>query len=520
MEAISNIKPKSSAGPDGIPTKIIKSCISEISNPLVYFINKSLTKGHFHSRLKEALIVPLHKCDEKDEFTNHRPISLLNGISKIFEKIVHKQVHKYLTNHNILSENQFGFRTKHCTEHALFKFINNLQKQTNQKKLTAAVFIDLSKAFDTVDFSILIKKLYYLGFQETELNFFKSYLMGRTQRTKFKDTISNVLISECGVPQGSILGPLLFIIFINDFTNFIKTDTSIFADDTTLTCSGINKEDLKSNLILNLKKAETWFSANKLTLNLKKTKIIFFHPKRGNKPESIKINEIAIETIGEHRLKEEDKYVKFLGFRIDDELTFKYHIKEIVKKTTKGSYALATLKYILTTRTKCMIYHSLISSHILYGISIWGNSEAKKLNKIEKIQKKAVRNIMTAKYNAHTETIFKTLNILKFKDQIIFNTATIMHSIKYKYAPLALIKMFQDGHINRRDDTNNLPETHFPKDITTNIMPNKWNSINAAYKNISPPKFFKTSLFASFILEYSRELKCDNNCFTCNHQVH
>ena len=197
------------------------------------------------------------------------------------------------------------------------------------------MFIDLSKAFDTVDSHILLKKLDYLGFQENELNFFKSYLTNRTQRTKFKDTLSDRLITECGVPQGSILGPLLFIIYINDFSKSIKADTSIFADDTTLVCSGKNKEDLKSNIVSNLIHAEEWFSANKLSLNLKKTKIIFFHPKKGNNPVNIEINNTSIESIGEHREKEKDRYMKFLGFKIDDELTFKYHIKEILNKTAK-----------------------------------------------------------------------------------------------------------------------------------------------------------------------------------------
>ena len=199
-------------------------------------------------------------------------------------------MYKYLSINKILSENQFGFRSKHSTEHALFKFVNDLQTQTNKKKLTAAVFIDLSKAFDTVDSTILLKKLNYLGFQENELNFFKSYLTNRTQRTKFNDTLSDLLITECGVPQGSILGPLLFIIYINDFSNNIKTDTTIFADDTTLICSGKNEDDLKSNIVSNLVDAETWFSANKLSLNLKKTKIIFFHPKKGNNPNNIEMN--------------------------------------------------------------------------------------------------------------------------------------------------------------------------------------------------------------------------------------
>ena len=517
IEAMSRLKPKSSSGPDGIPTKIIKSCIVELIHPLRYFINQSLSKGHFHSRLKEALIIPLYKNEEKDKFTNHRPISLLNSISKIFEKIVHIQVYKYLSINKILSENQFGFRSKHSTEHALFKFVNDLQTQTNKKKLTAAVFIDLSKAFDTVDSTILLKKLNYLGFQENELNFFKSYLTNRTQRTKFNDTLSDLLITECGVPQGSILGPLLFIIYINDFSNNIKTDSTIFADDTTLICSGKNKDDLKSNIVSNLIDAETWFSANKLSLNLKKTKIIFFHPKKGNTPNNIKMNDINIESIGEHREKEIDKYVKFLGFKIDDELSFKYHIKEIINKTTKGTYALATLKYTIPKKSKLMIYHSLIASHLFYGLSIWSNCGIKKLIKIEKLQKKAIRNIAAAKYNEHTERIFKNLKILRFKDQATVNTSKLMHSIKYQYAPRALINMFCNEPVNKRHDQNNLPESFFPADITLNKMPRVWNSLNSTYKAISSPKYFKTSLFSSFISEYKEESNCTKDCYTCNH---
>ena len=209
--------------------------------------------------------------------------------------------------------------------------------------------------------------------------------------------------------------------------------------------------------------------------------------------------------------------MKFLGFKIDDELSFKYHIKEIINKTAKGTYALATLKYTLPMKTKLMIYHSLIASHLLYGLSIWGNSGVKKLKKIQNNTKKSIRNVVAARYNEHTENLFKNLKVLKFTDQIILNTSKMMHSIKYQYAPMALNTMFSNDIVNRRIDQNNIPESFYPSDITKNKMPKTWNSVNTAYKAISNHKYFKTSLFSSLISEYKEKSKCKTDCYTCNH---
>ena len=168
-------------------------------------------------------------------------------------------------------------------------------------------------------------------------------------------------------------------------------------------------------------------------------------------------------------------------------------------------------------KTMLMIYHSLIASHLLYGLRIWGNSGNKKIKKLEKIQKKAIRNIGTVKYNDHTERIYKSLKILKLTDQITFNTSKLMHSIKYHYAPMALTNLFSNESVNRRQDQNNLHESFFPSDITLNKMPRQWNSLNSAYKAISPPKYFKTSLFSAFISDYKEESNCTKNCYICNH---
>ena len=232
---IYNLPPKSSSGCDGISSKLLKVIAPAIIKPLTLLINQVLNTGTFPDKLKIAKVIPIFKKGDPSLFENYRPISLLPAISKVLEKIIALQLSSYFEKNKLLFDNQYGFRPKHSTEHAALELIDKIINKMDTNEIPLNIFIDLSKAFDTIDHTILLNKLKYYGLKGPTLNLFQSYLSNRKQCTEIEDTTSTILPIQVGVPQGSILGPILFIIYVNDLpqcTN--KFDFIMYADDTTL----------------------------------------------------------------------------------------------------------------------------------------------------------------------------------------------------------------------------------------------------------------------------------------------
>ena len=239
LDIILNLKNTDSKGPDNIPTSLIKSCGHELCQILTYINNCSLLDGVFPEKLKMAKIIPIFKSGDVNIISNYRPISILSAFSKITEKLVSTRLINYLTQNSILHKNQFGFRPKLSTCLALLQLIDDVSKSIDDGNITVGVFIDLAKAFDTVDHAILLNKLNFYGIRGTALNWFRSYLTNRNQYVYLNGAESSCALIRCGVPQGSILGPILFLIYINDLNSFSKTlNTIVFADDTNLFLSG------------------------------------------------------------------------------------------------------------------------------------------------------------------------------------------------------------------------------------------------------------------------------------------
>ena len=303
-------------------------------------MNLSLTTGEIPEELKESIIKPIFKDGDKKEPANHRPISLLNAISKILEKIIHKQVYQYFLENNLLSKKQFGFLNKSSCEHAMISLLSTIEINKQHGKHTNLTFIDLSKAFDTLNHEILIKKLTLYGIQNTELLWFKNYLLNRKHATNFKGEISERLNTNTGVPQGSILGPLLFLIYINDLAINIE-GSLLYADDTTLINEDSNIQELEVKANQTITIADDWFKANKLTLNAKKTRNMTLLKDRTNADLNILLEGNKIMNINS---KSTEKYFKFLGFRMDDKLNWKHHIKHVSNKLKAINHIIASIK--------------------------------------------------------------------------------------------------------------------------------------------------------------------------------
>ena len=281
---IKNIDPTKAVGPNSIPPKILKKIAPLISKLLAKIINTSLNTAKFPSKLKISKVNPIHKKDSKLKVSNYRPISLLSNINKIIEKVVHLQLYSFLEKNNCIYDLQFGFRQKHSTNHALISIVQQIQEAMLQNKLAVGVFIDLQKAFDTVNHEILLKKLEHYGISGTSKKWFRSYLTNRQQYVSINGIDSNTTTTLHGVPQGSVLGPLLFLIYINDLHTCIRNSSTFhFADDTNLLYipdKKIRNKNIVRKLNIDLKSLNNWPLANKISLNSTKTELIVFRKKK------------------------------------------------------------------------------------------------------------------------------------------------------------------------------------------------------------------------------------------------
>ena len=410
MEVLNNLKQKLSCGHDGISSRLLKASKTVVCKPLTLIINQTLTSGIFPDTLKIAKIIPLFKKGDKTLLENYRPISILPAISKIFERIMFNQIHNHFSMHNLFYSGQYGFRANHSTQFAALELIDRITQDLDQGNMPITIFIDLSKAFDTLNHDILIYKLKSYGLSEAALKLMQSYLTNRKQYVEINNTQSTKNDITVGVPQGSILGPLLFIIYINDI---IHSSTVfrfiIFADDTTLYTTLNTQEDINDILNDELVKINNWLKVNKLSLNVAKTKAMLFHmPQKRILNLRLKIAGSNIEFI--------DNF-NFLGITINKHLNWTKHmdIKLLSAKIAKTVGILNTLKHVLPINILKMIYNSLILCHLNYGILLWG-AQHNANDKLHKLQKKAIRIITSSNFLAHSEPIFKQLHLLKSYD--------------------------------------------------------------------------------------------------------
>ena len=515
------MKPKLSQGHDNISTKIMKAGIIEVAKPLTYIFNLSLSSGIVPKQLKVATIEPIHKAGDRGLFNNYRPISILPAFSKLLEKVMATRLCKFLESHSLLYKHQYGFRKGHATIHPIIHFLNHIAQSNDKpnKELTIGLFLDLSKAFDTVSHDILLKKLNRYGIRGIANDWFRSYLSERVQYTSIGKHVSTRKLSTCGVPQGSILGPLLFLIYINDLHNATELNILTFADDTTAFMSHKCPNELVRKTNVELRKIYEWCCVNKLSLNTKKSFFSIYGPKQNitlNETITLKNNIIA-------RVKNDHNSVaKFLGVYLDEHLTWKFHVNKIRSKISQAIYALNKVKNILPLSTMKTIYYSLVHSNLTYGILAWGNSAS--ANSLFKLQKKAIRMLNNKKYNSHTEPLFKLNNILTLKDQYTFEVLTFMFDFINTKLPVSFNNLYsrlnREG-IGTRQSLDILypgrPRTKFSEYLPRHVFLKTWNNLEDQYKRIKNRQSFRRMIRDKFVSMYANSVQCDNvHCPDCN----
>ena len=341
-----------------------------------YIFSLSLHQGIFPENLKIAKVSPICRKDEEFLLTNYRPISVLPCFSKLLERIMHNRLFKYLSENSILYEKQFGFQTSHSTQHAILILVNQLYQSFDENKFTLGIFIDLGKAFDTVDHKILTKKLELYGIKGCNLGWFESYLSNRKQFIAYGDKQRNIETITCGVPQGSILGPFLFLIFVNDLHKVTKyLDPIMFADDTNLFYSHKNITTHFQIVNSELKLVNEWFLANKLSLNAKKANYVLFH--KVSMCDSLP-SKLPTMTFNNTEIKKENS-IKFLGVIIDENLTWKNHIEVVENKISKNIGVLYRDSHLLDFKNLPKIYFFFIHIYISYADIAWASTFKTKL---------------------------------------------------------------------------------------------------------------------------------------------
>ena len=508
FKIITSLKPKNSTGHDGFSNNLLKQFGKEISVPLAIIINESFKKGKVPDPMKLAKVIPVYKANDKTLMSNYRPISLLPTLAKILEKIMYKRLYDFLKRNNVLFKSQYGFRDGHSTVHAITELCSDIYKGFEERKLTLGIFLDLSKAFDTVNHSILLKKLEYYGIRGISLDWFKSYVTNRMQFVQYKNAKSEILEIKCGVPQGSVLGPLLFIIYINDLHKCLeKAKALLFADDTTLYMTCENKIRLFSDMRCELNKLIVWFQVNKLSLNLSKTHYVLFRPK--NLMLDSDIDEHCELKFGNETI-EYKEYVKFLGMFLDKFLDWSKHYTHLRTKLAKSIYIMNAAKHQLPTDCLKKLYYSMYYSHLTYGIALWGHSMATtNVNKITLSQKKIIRVVSKANYNAHTEPLFKSANILKLNDIITIETNKLMYQIAKQEAPIPLVEFFLPVNITHnymtrhRYDPVIIPRQYSIIDRSFLCRgPASWSALSYEVKNAISLKSFNNQLKKTIFKNY------------------
>ena len=409
LNIVKNMKNKLSSGPDDISPKIIKATILPILNPITHIINESLLYGTVPDAMKLAKVIPIYKNNDANQLINYRPISMLSTFSKILERAVHNRVSNFLQSHNLLYKSQYGFRTNHSTEQALIEIQNTVIQNFKSNKITAGIFLDLSKAFDCIDHTILLTKLENYGIRGTSLKWFESYLGNRYQYVVLNKTQSQTVSIDTGVPQGTILEPLLFLIYMNDLLTNSGSLIS-FADDATLLYSNNNLKMLETTMNQNLIQISNWLTYNKLNLNITKTKLLIFH-KEAKQQNNINLNVHINNTKIEQSLE-----TNFLGVTLQNNLKWNIHTNKIGNRLSQTNYFINKIKHRVSCQILTLIYNTLVLPHLNYGIMSWIKPNSTETKRLNTIQKKIIRNVKCAKYNSHTDPLFKQLRLLKLED--------------------------------------------------------------------------------------------------------
>jgi len=500
--AIKSLKNKNSCGPNNISNSIVIKNSLFFSKTLNQLINDSIQIGNFPLSLKTSKIIPVYKNGTKTSLSNYRPISLQCTFSKILEKIISKFILSHFEDNNLLMNQQHGYRKWHNCQTALAVVYDQIQEKLSEKKFVVGIFLDLSKAFDTLNHEILFQKLKYYGFYGKELGILKKYLTERKHYTEVGTSKSSNLVNNFGVPQGSVLGPLLYSIYCNDLS-FISNENckiTLYADDTCLLLSASNITELReiANKVCN--EVEKWFKFNWLTLNAKKSKFCWFNYS-GSIELELKLNEITIES---------SNSISYLGIVLQNNLKWNETIIKKTKTLTKLKYLFKHLSFYIDADKLLMLYKSLVISNLAYGIELYGSTNKKYIILLQKLQNWFLKLILKKPKLYSTNNLHYESKILKICDLVVYRKCIFLFDMMNNYKENEYNKIiniryqYQITKLNtrRKNDIFIGKFNKFKEKSVFYTCASLWNNLPDKLKSIQNRKELKRDLLEYLLSSY------------------
>ena len=439
LKELSFLATDKASGLDDIHPRLLKEGAPFISAPLTHMFNVSLKTGRNPRDWKRSRVTPVFKNGDKTDPNNYRPISIISSVMKVLEKLLDNQVRQYLKENNILSKCQSGFRPLHSTNTAVIDLNDYFLRNVDEGLLTGGLFLDLKRAFDTVRYVLLLRKLQRYGFGEHEIAWFTDYFSGREQCVCINNVCSDFRPVTIGVPQGSLLGPLLFSLFIDDLCKIdyaSSTKVCLYADDTAVFVKSKNAEDISKTLQVEIDKICDWLHINCLALNIKKTKCMLIGSKGRLKNSRLSLNHKGASI-------EQVKSFRYLGVIIDSNLKWDEHIAMVRSKIASATGRVQRIKHYLPKRILLLLYYSLFLPHIDYCNVVWGKTTQFNLQKLQKIQNRYARMVLKADFLTPHKEMLQTLQWQSVTQRIQYNTSLMMYKIMNNLAPTYLLSLVE-----------------------------------------------------------------------------